>query len=99
MSATNHFRNAILCLSHFSSHHHESLLLDILTPSQAALFLEWFRNNKERCKAVADRQRHRAETVVIPNDVGGVCKQLVEIMSVDRKPNSSAGDWSKLFRM
>jgi len=32
------------------------LLLDILTPAQAALFMEWHAKNIERCKAVMERQ-------------------------------------------
>jgi hypothetical protein len=46
----------MLCLSQCSSELNENILLNILTPQQAALFLEWSVKNKERYRAAMERR-------------------------------------------
>lgn len=79
--ATRHLQNAMLCHTKLASQRNDALLLDILTPTQTALFLEWMKNNRERCRAVMER---RLRSVAVGNAEGestlvGVCRQLEEM--------------------
>lgn len=56
INATHQLQNAMLCHTQLASQRNEMLLLEILTPAQTALFLEWMRTNKARCMALV---RHR----------------------------------------
>jgi len=83
-SATNNFRDASLCLSHFSSNHNESLLLGILTPSQTSSFLAWFKKNKGRCRSVLSQRHPLKNTPKGDDGIANICHRLHEIMNVER---------------
>ena len=53
ISTTHHLQNAMSCHSHLASKRNDSLLLDILTPEQTLLFLQWLDKNKKRCGEAA----------------------------------------------
>ena len=77
--ATRHLQNAMQCHTHLAAKRNETLLLDILTPTQAALFKEWFKKNKDMCKALMEMElAASADSSNIQNEstLGGVCKQL-----------------------
>jgi len=90
--ATQHLQNAMLCHTQLASQRNETLLLDILTPAQTALFLEWMKKNKERCRGLMERQLRVSAADGSPavagaannnaeseSTLGGVCKQLEEM--------------------
>ena len=54
-STTNQMQNAMLCLSQVSSQRNESLL-DILTPAQTVILLNWVKKNKEKAGTIMKRQ-------------------------------------------
>ncbi|EJK66630.1 hypothetical protein THAOC_12443 [Thalassiosira oceanica] len=53
VSTTHHLQNAMSCHSHLASKRNDSLLLDVLTPEQTMLFLQWLDKNKKRCGEAA----------------------------------------------
>ena len=87
IDATHHLQNAMLCHTQLASHRNETLLLDILTPTQTALFLEWTTKNKERCRKLMEQRLRRNSVSVDKGDdgtghaedgstLGGVSRQL-----------------------
>jgi hypothetical protein len=56
IDATHHLQNATLCHTQLTSQRSTRLLLDILTPAQAAAFVEWHKKNEVRCKSVMQRR-------------------------------------------
>lgn len=56
INATHQLQNAMLCHTQLASQRNETLLLEILTPAQTALFLDWSKKNKERLKSIMERQ-------------------------------------------
>ena len=80
----------MLCHTQLASQRNETLLLDILTPAQTALFLEWFKKNKERCKGLMEQQLRpsvasaaasasEAGNAGEGSTLGVVCRQLEEM--------------------
>eukprot|EP01082_Thalassiosira_pseudonana_P011754 g9892.t1 g9892 contig4:813687-816042(-) len=78
-SATHQLRNTTSCLSRFSSQKNDSLLLDILTPTQAVRFLEWFSLNKERCNAAMEHKYPSNDKPDNGNALNNVSKQLKNV--------------------
>ena len=76
-STTHHLQNAMSCHSHLASQRNDSLLLDILTPEQTMLFLQWLDKNKKRCgEAVCNnigKGRNKTSTL------GAILAQLEEL--------------------
>jgi len=54
--ATHHLQNATLCHTQLTSQRNTRLLLDILTPAQAAAFVDWHKKNEVRWKTVMKRR-------------------------------------------
>jgi hypothetical protein len=89
--ATRHLQNAMMCHTQLASQRNETLLLDILTPAQTALFLEWLKKNKGRCKGLMEQQlcpghASAAASASAPGNaaegqstLGVVCRQLEEM--------------------
>ena len=88
--ATRHLSNAMLCHTQLASERNQTLLLDILTPTQTALYLEWFKKNKEQCRALMDRQlcnnnnasdgeEEASNAVQTQSTLGGVSKDLEDM--------------------
>ena len=77
--ATRHLQNAMQCHTQLAAKRNETLLLEILTPTQAALFKEWFKKNKDMCKALMEMElAAAADSSNVQNEstLGCVCKQL-----------------------
>lgn len=78
--ATRHLQNAMQCHTQLAAKRNETLLLEILTPTQAALFKEWFKKNKDMCKALMEMELAASaadsSNVQSESTLGGVCKQL-----------------------
>ncbi|KAL3798737.1 hypothetical protein ACHAW5_010068 [Stephanodiscus triporus] len=77
--ATHHLQNATLCHTQLTSQRNKMLLLDILTPAQLALFVEWHARNKERCRAVMERRLRTSVAAAAgsgESTVDVVCRQL-----------------------
>lgn len=68
----------MLCLSQCSSELNEVLLLNILTPQQTVLFLEWSQKNKNRCMAAMERQAQSVENVQIGHGLDSAILDLKE---------------------
>ena len=92
IDATRQLQNAMLCHTQLASQRNEILLLEILTPTQAALYLDWFKKNKERCMTLMTEHRRAAATIADPSTIGGtmevarcestlngVCRQLEDM--------------------
>ena len=93
IDATRQLQNAMLCHTQLASQRNEMLLLEILTPTQAALYLDWFKKNKERCMTLmTEHRRAAATTIADPITAGGtmelarcestltgVCRQLEDM--------------------
>lgn len=86
--ATRHMQNAMLCHTQLASRRNETLLLDVLTPAQTALFLDWFGKNKDRCKRLTEQRRKLQASASAAGSEGGssgedtmsfVCRQLEEM--------------------
>ena len=87
--ATHHLENAMLCHTQLATERNQNLLLNILTPTQTALFLEWFKNNKERCRALmeqellnngaADGEGVASTVPQVQSTLGGVRKDLEDM--------------------
>lgn len=56
IDATHNLQNATLCHTQLTSQRNTKLLLDILTPAQAAAFVNWHKKNDVRCKSVIKRR-------------------------------------------
>ena len=77
----------MLCHTELASQRNEMLLLEILTPAQTALYLDWFKKNKERCMVLMKEQRRVAaagplgtgEVVRCESTLNGVCRQLEDM--------------------
>eukprot|EP00584_Thalassiosira_punctigera_P007742 CAMPEP_0172530906 /NCGR_PEP_ID=MMETSP1067-20121228/4508_1 /TAXON_ID=265564 ORGANISM="Thalassiosira punctigera, Strain Tpunct2005C2" /NCGR_SAMPLE_ID=MMETSP1067 /ASSEMBLY_ACC=CAM_ASM_000444 /LENGTH=931 /DNA_ID=CAMNT_0013315215 /DNA_START=77 /DNA_END=2872 /DNA_ORIENTATION=+ len=84
--ATRHLQNATLCHARLASQRNEALLLEILTPEQTALFLEYARKNKKRLRSIMDRRLCGVDGSAGvgggaegEGTLGGVCRQLEEM--------------------
>lgn len=76
IDATRQIQNAMLCHTQLASQRNEMLLLEILTPTQTALYLDWFKKNKERCMVLMKEQ---VEVVRCESTLNGVCRQLEDM--------------------
>ena len=52
INATHNLQNTMQSHTQLASKRNEMLLLDILTPAQTALFLEWKMRNKQQCRSL-----------------------------------------------
>lgn len=87
--ATRHLQNAMLCHTQLAAQRNQNLLLEILTPDQTVVFLEWFKKNKDRCRSIMERQLRNdgaadgtgaaSNALRTQSTLGGVCNQLEEI--------------------
>lgn len=97
----SNLKNGILCQSRSVSKRNEKALLEILTPAQAARFLQWFIANKERCsklfgiklgidlagEAGVKRSANFAseDTSLNHQSLSSVCQKLTEALKISRK--------------
>jgi hypothetical protein len=86
IDATRQLQNAMLCHAQLASQRNEMLLLEILTPTQTALYLEWFKKNKERCMTLMKEQCRSdaaaaagVEMARCESTLNGVCRQLEDM--------------------
>ena len=69
----------MLCVTQKSSELNDALLLNILTPQQAVLFLQWSRENRERCMAALNRQCQSIGNVQNGHNLDFVLSELQSI--------------------
>lgn len=81
-SVTHTLRNAMLCVSQSSSELNNALLLNILTPQQTVLFLQWSRRNTEKCTAALHRQSQSSGNVQNGHNLDFVHSELQSIKSL-----------------
>mmetsp|Transcript_501 Transcript_501/g.998 ORF Transcript_501/g.998 Transcript_501/m.998 type:complete len:843 (-) Transcript_501:58-2586(-) len=83
--ATHHLQNAMLCHTQLASTRNETLLLEILTPAQTALFKEYMKKNKERLMAIMEQQLRASYAAGLAGNaqpestLGGVYQELEEM--------------------
>lgn len=82
--ATKHLQTAMMCHTQLASLRNKRLLLEVLTPAQTALYLKWFKANKQRCRGAMDRKLRANSGLgesMAQNEstLGGVYRQLEDM--------------------
>lgn len=57
-------KTGVLFQCHSAAHRNEVALLDILTPTQSARFLEWFLLNKDRCRGIIAKGNNNTSSMM-----------------------------------